>query len=147
MRIILISVQLGYSMLADELTSRQLLSVLYSDHHNWLQNWLRRRLGCAHQAADLAQDTFVRILTVNDTFTELDSGMFISGQAFQIDTLREPRAYLTTVARGLMINYLKRRDLERAYLDALALQPEQVASSPETRAVVIETLLKIDIML
>ncbi|MDU5679729.1 sigma factor, partial [Pseudomonas aeruginosa] len=34
------------------------VSHLYQDHHGWLQGWLRRRLGCAENAADLAQDTF-----------------------------------------------------------------------------------------
>ncbi|WP_049298462.1 sigma factor, partial [Pseudomonas aeruginosa] len=36
------------------------VSHLYQDHHGWLQGWLRRRLGCAENAADLAQDTFAR---------------------------------------------------------------------------------------
>ncbi|MDD3484875.1 sigma factor, partial [Azovibrio restrictus] len=36
------------------------LTRLYRDHHGWLQGWLRRRLGNAHEAADLAQDTFLR---------------------------------------------------------------------------------------
>ncbi|WP_066737312.1 sigma factor [Cupriavidus sp. D384] len=35
---------------------------LYCDHHSWLKGWLHRRLGSAEQAADLAQDTFVRLL-------------------------------------------------------------------------------------
>ena len=39
---------------------------LYSDHQSWLHGWLRRKLGCTHQAADLTQDTFIRILAVNN---------------------------------------------------------------------------------
>jgi len=39
------------------------MAALYVAHHGWLQAWLRRRLGDAHQAADLAQDTFVRLLS------------------------------------------------------------------------------------
>lgn len=38
------------------------IEVLYSDHHGWLQDWLRRRLGNAFDAADLAHDTFLRVL-------------------------------------------------------------------------------------
>ena len=38
------------------------ISTLYAGHHGWLQGWLRSRLGNAFDAADLAQDTFVRIL-------------------------------------------------------------------------------------
>ena len=38
------------------------IALLYSDHHGWLVGWLRRRLGNPCDAADLAQDTFVRVL-------------------------------------------------------------------------------------
>ncbi|WP_269147395.1 sigma factor, partial [Herbaspirillum lusitanum] len=34
----------------------------YSSHHGWLFGWLRKKLGCTHNAADVAQDTFVRII-------------------------------------------------------------------------------------
>jgi len=102
----------------------------YQDHHPWLRGWLRRKLGCAHGAADLAHDTFVRVLARECT-----------------PELREPRAFLTTVAHGLMVNHVRRRELERAYLEALATQPEATAPGPEARAIVIETLLEIDAML
>ncbi|WP_439645857.1 sigma factor [Methylobacillus glycogenes] len=42
---------------------QQALHSLYSNHHGWLYGWLKRKLGDAGDAADLAQDTFVRILT------------------------------------------------------------------------------------
>lgn len=35
---------------------------LYLDHHGWLHGWLRRRLDCTDTAADLAHDTFLRLL-------------------------------------------------------------------------------------
>ena len=38
------------------------LSTLYRDHRSWLESWLRRRLGNAWDAADLSQDTFLRVL-------------------------------------------------------------------------------------
>lgn len=41
---------------------QQTLTALYSDHHSWLQGWLRKKLGCSQHAADLAQDAFVRVL-------------------------------------------------------------------------------------
>jgi RNA polymerase sigma-70 factor (ECF subfamily) len=106
------------------------LHALYSDHHGWLRGWLRKKLGCAFDAADLTQDTFLRVLSL-PALTEL----------------REPRAYLTTVAHGLMVNHLRRRELERAYLEALAALPEPVSPSLEERALVIETLVEIDAML
>ena len=83
------------------------VEVLYNDHHNWLTGWLRRKLGCPDSAADLAQDTFMRVLTARET------PQFI-----------EPRAFLTTLAKRVLFNHYRRQDLERAYLDALAQMPE-----------------------
>lgn len=103
---------------------------LYETHHQWLCGWLRQRLGCVDNAADLAQDTFIRVITQRKA-TEL----------------REPRAYLSTIARSLMIDMFRRRYLEQAYLETLALSPEPLDISPETRALIIETLIEVDRML
>lgn len=108
--------------------SSQQIHALYVDHHGWLKGWLRNRLGCSDQAADLAHDTFLRVLT-------------------KPVEMREPRAFLTTVARGLMINFLRRRELENAYLDALASWPEVEDAGPEHHALVVEALLQIDTIL
>ncbi|MGE7993233.1 sigma-70 family RNA polymerase sigma factor [Pseudomonas sp. NPDC089554] len=100
---------------------------LYRSHHTWLQGWLLRRVSDRCDAADLSQDTFVRLLT----------------HAPPSD-LREPRAYLATIARRLLLNLYRRRSLERAYLEALALQPEDEAPSAEHQAAVLETLNAVD---
>lgn len=100
---------------------------LYEQHHHWLQGWLRGRLSSACDAADVAQDTFVRILGTRS--------------AHQI---REPRDYLATVARGLVIDRYRRRAIEMAYLESLAARPEQVAPSEEDKAIIIETLMAVD---
>lgn len=118
-------------MSAGQLSLQQSLQRLYADHHGWLSGWLRKRLGCAENAADLAQDTFVRLLA----------------RSHEIPAIREPRAYLSTVAHGLLVNFWRRQDIERAYLEALAQQPEAVAPSPEARELILETLLAIDAML
>lgn len=118
-------------MAADGLVRQQLVHRLYVDHQGWLNGWLRRQLGCSQRAADLAQDTFVRVLSK-------DQGL---------DAIREPRAYLHTIARGLLINHWRRRQIEQAYLEAIALQPEAVAPSPESQALVVETLMQVEAML
>ena len=100
---------------------------LYVDHYGWLLGWLRRRLGDTFLAADLAQDTFVSVIT--------------SGSQSDI---REPRAFLATIARRVMAHYHRRQVLEDSYLQALAEMPEQFAPSPETRLIVLEALLLID---
>ena len=103
---------------------------LYHAHHSWLTGWLRRRLGCPQSAADLAQDTYLRLL-----------------QAREAPQLIEPRAFLTTVAKRVLCNHFRRQELERAYLQALAQQPEQVAPSEEDKALILDTLLELDRLL
>jgi len=106
------------------------IETLYCDHHGWLQGWLRRRLGNAGDAADLAHDTFLRLL----------------GRQ-QRETIHEPRAYLATIANGLVVSHWRRRALEQAWLETLAAQPEALAPSPEERALVLETLQEIAALL
>lgn len=118
-------------MPACESSLQQEVHALYSDHHGWLHAWLRRQLGCTHSAADVAHDVFVRML----------------GRPDALKDLREPRAYLTTIARRLVFDSWRRRDLEQAYLAELAVLPEQAFPSAEERALVLETLLAIDRLL
>ncbi len=109
---------------------RSALHQLYSDHNSWLKGWLRVRLGNAADASDLAQDTFVRVMTA------------------RIDTpIREPRGYLSAIARSLLIDKSRRRTIEQAYLHTLSLRPEPVDVSPETRLSIIEMLVSIDTLL
>ncbi|MGK9066438.1 sigma-70 family RNA polymerase sigma factor [Stutzerimonas chloritidismutans] len=102
------------------------LDVLYGAHHGWLQSWLRRTVGCSQQAADLAQDTFVRLLV---------RGKPVNDQA--------PRALLTRIARGLVIDQWRRDALERAYIEALASLPEASHPSPEVRHEALQSLERI----
>ncbi len=112
------------------MTDSAQLGSLYLAHHGWLQGWLRRRLGCRDQAADLAQDTFLRLLT---------------GRLPPL--LDEPRAYLTKVAHGVLCNHYRRLSLERAWAEALASLPEAWAPSPEERQLALATLHALDAML
>ncbi|MDH1008173.1 sigma-70 family RNA polymerase sigma factor [Pseudomonas nicosulfuronedens] len=96
---------------------------LYSDHHGWLHNWLRGRLGNAADAADLAQDTFLRVL--------------LRPERVELHT---PRAFLRTVARGLVIDHWRRQELERAYLDSIAHLPEAQVPSAEDRHNILQLL-------
>jgi len=104
---------------------------LYRDHRSWLEGWLRRRMSNGCDAADLSQDTFLRL--------------FASSQ--QIADLHEPRAYLVTVGKRLLTNFYKRRSLEQAYLNALASMPEDSVPSPEQRWLLLETLQALDELL
>ena len=112
--------------------SSESIAVIYSSHHGWLMRWLRGKLQCADHAADLAQDTFMRLLAAPQ-----------EGRR----TLHEPRAYLTTVAQRLLIDHYRRQSLELAWLETLAQQPELLMQSPEERLIVQQTLQRIDAML
>ena len=111
-------------------SAQRALHDLYSDHHGWLRGWLRKHTGCTEQAADLTHDTFLQVLL-----------------AAQPVAPKEPRAYLTTIAKRLLFNFWRRRDLERAYLEALAQLPAEYEPSLEERALVVEALVRVDRLL
>lgn len=113
------------------------LAALYSDHHAWLHAFLRRRVGNTPDAADLTQDTFLRLLTAPEHTPERQAGWQIA----------EPRAYLTVIAKRLLSNLYRRRSLELAYLETLASLPESHAPSEEQRHLLLEMLQQIDAML
>jgi len=107
------------------------VAALYQEHRSWLHRWLKQKLDCDEQAYDVIQNIFVRVLLKRD----------------ELSQLREPRAYLTTIAHGLVNDFWRRQKLERAYLEALAALPELTYPCEEQRAEIIETLLQIDLML
>lgn len=113
-----------------ETTNHELAGALYRDHRDWLLGWLRRSLSCPHRAEDLSQDAFVRILGKAD-----------------LHQVREPRALLTTIARGLLVDHFRRSALERAYLEELARIPEAVQPGLEEQALILESLREIDRLL
>jgi RNA polymerase sigma factor (sigma-70 family) len=105
----------------------------YQEHQPWLQKWLLRRLPCSGLAADLTQDTFVRLL--------------VSWRDKIPDAISEPRAYLASVAKCVLIDHYRRASLEQAYLQALQCLPEAYHPSPETQAILLASLIEIDTML
>jgi RNA polymerase sigma factor (sigma-70 family) len=107
------------------------VGALYVEHSRWLQGWLQRRLGDVHGAADLTHDTFLSIL-------KAQIGRCV------LDGLREPRAYLTTVAKGLLVNRQRRLALEQAWLETLAVLPQAMAPSPEEEVLILEALNELD---
>lgn len=114
----------------DAATQQQQIQALYCDHHGWLFSWLRRKLGCGHHAADVAHETFVRILASRDA----------------LPGMREPRAYLVTTAKRLLIDEARRRMIEKSYLDELALAATcaEHAPSPEELAQTVQALVQIE---
>ncbi|WP_398494263.1 sigma-70 family RNA polymerase sigma factor [Variovorax sp.] len=107
-----------------------LIDSIYREHHGWLLGWFLRRLNGSSQAADLAHDTFVRLITSRE-----------------LAQVREPRAFLRTLAHGVIVNHWRRADVERAWAETVAAQPELLAPSPEERMIAVEMLCRIDAML
>lgn len=114
-------------MAAAEFALQQQVEILYTDHHGWLRGLLRRKLGNAFDAADLAHDVYLQLLRTG-----------------RVPPADEHRRHLTRIANGLVIDLYRRRRVEAAYLEALALLPEQMAPSEETRALALEALVEID---
>ena len=109
------------------------IETLYQDHHGWLRGWLQRRLGNAADAADLAHDSFLRLI-----LKPAPRGFGSPGEA---------RAYLRAMAQGMCINLWHRREIEQAWLDTLAASPEACAPSAERQAIVLEALQEIGALL
>jgi RNA polymerase sigma-70 factor (ECF subfamily) len=106
------------------------IETLYSDHHSWLRGWLRKRLGNAFDAADLAHDTYLRIISTG-----------------RVPPPDESRRHLTQIANGLVIDLYRRRQIELAYLEVIAQMPQAHAPSEEKRAMTMEALIEIDALL
>ncbi len=111
---------------ASSVPDHPLATRLFIEHQPWLLQRLQGRLNNRADAEDLASETFLRVIVLPDLAA--------------IDT---PRAFLTTVAKRLLFNLWRRRDLEQAYLNAIAHLPESLAPSPEERALLIESLEEI----
>lgn len=113
-------------------TARHQAHALYAQHHGWLFGWLRARLGDSADAADIAHDTFLRLLLGNRSPEQLG---------------REPRALLTHIAKGLVVDHWRRKDVERAYLEALRHLPRGQVPSSEEGLIIVETLMRVDAVL
>lgn len=117
-------------MSASDTSAPHSIDALYRDHNGWLRGWLRRELGCSERAADVAHDTFLRLLG-SERSSVMENG----------------RKYLAQIARNLLTDLWRRQRIEQAYLDARGAQPDAVDISEETRLDIIETLIAIDRML
>lgn len=105
---------------------------LYIDHHQWLQNYLKKRLiSQPDMAVDLVQDTFLNLIQKPES----------------IPKIKEQRAFLATLAKRKLFNFWRRQDLERSYLksvQALGIEEEEHA---EQLCLIQDTLLMIDLLL
>ena len=106
---------------------------LYNDHHSWLHNWIRQKIGCHDTAADLAHDVFLRIIYRKNTIT--------------LDSFAGAQRYLRTIGNGLCVDMWRKKAIEQAWLESVTHQPQQLAISAEQHTLIVETLCEIDQML
>ncbi len=106
---------------------------IYVNHYHWLVRKLCKKLSCPQRSADLAQDTFISLLSGKNSYA--------------LEEIQEPRAYLTTIAQRTLYNFYKRQSLEQAYLDALSNSPQDFNLSVDDRLILLESLQQIDAML
>ena len=104
-----------------------LVEHLYKDHHQWLYRWLLKKLQNRQYAEDIAQDTFVRLLTKKKTITP-----------------QEPRALLLTIAKGMVSNFYRHQKIEESYLEFIASLPEEYAPDPETQVILLDAIIELD---
>lgn len=115
-------------IMAAKLTNRtDALTLIFHSDYRWLTDKLRRRIYHGTDAEDIASEAFVRLAAIPELLN-----------------IREPRAMLTTLAQRVLYESWRRRDLERAYLNALASSPQICHPSPEEQELALESLLTID---
>lgn len=110
-----------------DLSHRHHVGGLFRAHYAWLCARLRRQLGASSSVEDIAAETFTLLL-----------------ESPGLTPIREPRALLTTIARRLVYQLWRRRDLERQHLDQWwPLDPHQ-ARSPEDLLQLTQALHRLD---
>jgi len=106
---------------------RERLERLFVDNYAWLRDRLRKHTASVHAAEDAASETFLQL-----------------AQHRNLEEVREPRALLTTIAKRVLFDSWRRRDLEQAYLESMAAVPRAAHPSAEEHAIVVEALLAAD---
>lgn len=108
----------------------RLIGQMFQQDYTWLCARLAYRTGCSDRAEDIAAETFLRVCTLAEP-----------------DAIREPRALLTTISQRLMYEGWRRREMENAYLQVLASDPEHVQHSPQDQLILSEGVMAVDRLL
>lgn len=112
------------------LSARSIADV-YHQHQPWLLNVFRYKLGNYDDAADLAQDAFIRLLKKPITF----------------ESSAATKAYLSKMANGMCIDFWRHEQIKQTWLETLAAHPSAVIPSPEQQTLLLELMVEVDAML
>lgn len=99
---------------------------LYRQHHSWLYQWLCKKMGNRHDAADIAHDTFIKLLQQLEPHYQ------------------QPRSMLTTIAKNLAVNHWRRKNIEQLYYQTMLERQQDYAASAEEELLAIELLCQIN---
>lgn len=105
---------------------------LYHEHYSWLHSWLWKKLGCPQKAADFSHDTFIRVLARP-----------------RVEAVKQPRAFLATIATRLLIDNSRRERIERTWRETHKqfVVEYEIAPSAEEIAEMLDALERIIRML
>ena len=100
----------------------RLLTKLIAEHGSSLERFLARKLNSTQDAAEIAQETFLRLYRLDE-----------------LDTMDDTRAFMFRVASNMAIDQLRRKVLHDKFVvheshiadDQKGVSPEQVAAAQE----------------
>ena len=84
-------------------TREQVLERLFSEHGAALRSFVHGRTGVENDPDDVVQEVFVRLARMKGLRAKLD------------DTKSRNRAYMFTIANNLIVDYERRKALQRSY--------------------------------
>ncbi|PHM73852.1 sigma-70 family RNA polymerase sigma factor [Xenorhabdus kozodoii] len=105
----------------------QITQKLYANYYHWLCNWIRQNSACSNQAEDIVHEVFIKLMQSSD-----------------LEHIRQPKAFLMTIARRTLSNHWRRKKLEDNHLEYLIENTEILANSSEDQHLLLEQLEKID---
>lgn len=83
-------------MYTEAVKKPDLLSLIFRSDYRWLTDKLRRRIAYGCEAEDVASEAFLRLASLPN-----------------LANVQEPRAMLTTLAKRVLYENWRRRDLEK----------------------------------
>ena len=85
----------------------------YTEYYRELLSFLTAKLRCPHEAADLVQDTFAKVLALDNP-----------------EVVRQPRAFLYRIARNLAIDSSRKVSVRNRFLTDLSEMEEAPSAAP-----------------
>lgn len=85
----------------------------YTEYYRELLSFLTAKLRCPHEAADLAQETFARLLAIDNP-----------------NVVRQPRAFLYRIARNLAIDSSRKYSVRNRFFIDLSELEEAPSAAP-----------------